>query len=428
MKVLVVGSGGREHALVWKILQSRRVTHVYCEPGNGGTAKETGRIQHGISRIEDLADFVRHEGIALTVVGPELPLTQGIVDHFEERKLPIIGPKMSAARLEGSKLFAKQFMVRHHIPTSPYLETASAAEARSVVEDGRFGFPLVIKADGLAAGKGVTIANDAHEAHLAIRQMLEDKVLGSAGNRVVIEQYLRGEEISFLIFTDGVHILPMVPSQDHKRVLDGDCGPNTGGMGAYSTDSLVSPELYRHIMDHIVRPTVLGMALEGNPYSGILYFGLMLTEEGPQVLEFNARMGDPETQPVLQRLRSDIVDVFEGILEKKLDQVHVQWSSGCSICVVLASGGYPHEFEKGKPISGICDAESLPGVKVFHAGTRLNNGDFVTSGGRVLGVTAHTENLRSAIDRVYQAVERIHFDNVHYRKDIGMKGLHRDAI
>ena len=428
MKVLVVGSGGREHALVWKILQSKRVAQVYCEPGNGGTAKETGRIQRGISRIEDLADFVTQEGISLTVVGPELPLTQGIVDYFEERKLLIIGPKMSAARLEGSKLFAKQFMLRHQIPTSPYLETNSAAEARSVVEEERFGFPLVIKADGLAAGKGVVIADDAQEAHLAIRQMLEDKVLGSAGNRVVIEKYLRGQEISFLVFTDGVHILPMVPSQDHKRVLDGDCGPNTGGMGAYSTDSLVSPELYRLIMNRIVRPTVQGMALEGNPYSGILYFGLMLTEEGPQVLEFNARMGDPETQPVLLRLRSDIVDVFEGILEKNLDQVRVQWSSGCGICVVLTSGGYPHDFEKGKPISGICEAEKLPGVKVFHAGTRLNEGNFVTSGGRVLGVTAHTEHLRSAIDLVYRAVERIHFDNVHYRKDIGVKGLHKDAI
>jgi phosphoribosylamine--glycine ligase len=428
MRVLVVGSGGREHALVWKILQSKRVTRVYCEPGNGGTAKETGCPQHGISRIEDLADFARHEGIALTIVGQELPLTQGIVDYFEKQKLPIIGPNLAAARLEGSKLFAKQFMQRHQIPTSPYLETGSAAEARSAVDDGRFGFPLVIKADGLAAGKGVVIANEAQEAHLAIRQMLEDKVLGSAGNRVVIEKYLRGEEISFLVFTDGVHILPMVPSQDHKRVFDGDCGPNTGGMGAYSTDSLVSPELCNLIMDRIVHPTVLGMAVEGNPYSGILYFGLMLTEEGPQVLEFNARMGDPETQPVLLRLRSDIVDVFEGILEKKLDRVHVQWSTGCGICVVLASGGYPHDFEKGKPISGICKAESLSGVKVFHAGTRLNDGDFVTSGGRVLGVTAHAENLRSAIDLVYRAVELIHFDNVHYRKDIGMKGLNRDAI
>jgi phosphoribosylamine--glycine ligase len=244
----------------------------------------------------------------------------------------------------------------------------------------------------------------------------------------VIEKYLQGEEISFLVFTDGVHILPMVPSQDHKRVLDGDRGPNTGGMGAFSSDSLVSPELCNFIMDRIVRPTVLGMAVEGNPYSGILYFGLMLTEEGPQVLEFNARMGDPETQPVLLRLRSDIVDVFEGILEKKLDQVHVQWSSGCGICVVLASGGYPHDFEKGKTISGICEAESLSGVKVFHAGTRLKDGDFVTSGGRVLGVTAHAENLRSAIDLVYRAVELIHFDNMRYRKDIGVKGLHRDAI
>ena len=423
MKVLVVGSGGREHALVWKILQSKRVARVYCEPGNGGTAQETGYPPQGISQIEDLAEFARRERIDLTIVGPELLLTEGIVDFFQRQELSIIGPSAAAARLEGSKLFAKRFMVRHRIPASPYLETASASEARSAVDDGHFGYPVVIKADGLAAGKGVVIAGDSREAHLAIGQILEDKVLGSAGNQIVIEKYLQGEEVSFLVFTDGVHILPMVPSQDHKRVMDNDLGPNTGGMGAYSTDSLVSPELYRLIMDRIVQPTVRGMAVEGTPYTGILYFGLMLTTEGPQVLEFNARMGDPETQPILLRLQSDIVDVFEGILEKRLDQVHVQWSPGCSICVVLASGGYPHAFEKGKPISGIREAESLFGVKVFHAGTRLNGGDFVTSGGRVLGVTAHAQNLKSAIDQAYRAVERIHFDKMHYRKDIGAKGL-----
>lgn len=423
MKVLVVGSGGREHALVWKILQSERVCRVYCEPGNGGTARETGLASHGISRIEDLAEFARSERIDLTVVGPELPLTQGIVDYFEKLNLPIIGPNSAAARLEGSKLFAKQFMERRNIPTGPYVRTASAKEARSVLEDGRFNYPLVIKADGLAAGKGVVIAGDPTEAHLAIRHLLEDRTLGPAGDQIVIEKYLEGEEVSFLVFTDGVHVLPMVPSQDHKRVFDGDCGPNTGGMGAYSTDWLLAPRLYRQVMERIVQPTILGMAEEGTPYRGILYFGLMLTAEGPQVLEFNARMGDPETQPVLFRMKSDIVEVFQGILEKKLDQVPLEWSPGCGICVVLASGGYPHVFEKGKPISGIAEAESLPGIKVFHAGTRLNGDQLVTAGGRVLGVTTQAENLKSAILRVYQAVDRIHFDKMHFRRDIGAKGL-----
>ena len=425
MKVLVVGSGGREHALVWKILQSRRVSRVYCEPGNGGTAREAGLPPHGFSRIEDLADFARDEGIDLTVVGPEVPLTQGIVDFFEKQKLPILGPNLAAARLEGSKLFAKQFMQRNNIPTSPYFKTASSEEARAILKDWCFGYPLVIKADGLAAGKGVVIAGDPREAQLAIRQMLEDRALGAAGDQILIEQYLVGEEVSFLVFTDGIHVLPMVPSQDHKRVFDGDCGPNTGGMGAYSTDWLLSPDLYRQVMDRIVYPTVLGMAAEGTPYRGILYFGLMLTADGPPVLEFNVRMGDPETQPVLFRMKSDIMDVFEGILEKKLDQVPIEWSPGCSICVVLASGGYPRVYEKGKPISGISEAENLSGIKVFHAGTGLNGNQLVTTGGRVLGVTAYAEDLRSAIGLVYQAVERIHFDKIHFRRDIGAKGLRK---
>jgi phosphoribosylamine--glycine ligase len=428
MKVLVVGSGGREHALVWKVLQSKRVSKVYCEPGNGGTAKETGSPPRGISRIEGLEAFVRQEGIDLTVVGPELPLTQGIVDHFERLGLAIIGPNRAAARLEGSKLFAKQFMQRHNIPTSPYLKTSSPVEAKAAIAEGRFGYPIVIKADGLAAGKGVVIAGNPQEAHLAIQQMLEDKVLGAAGEQIVIEKYLQGEEISFLVFTDGIHILPMVPSQDHKRVFDGDCGPNTGGMGAYSADWLLTTALYRQVMEEIVLPTIRGMATEGTPYRGILYFGLMLTPEGPQVLEFNARMGDPETQPVLLRLKSDIVDVFEGIMRKELDRVPIEWSPGCSVCVVLASGGYPRDFEKGKRISGISEAERIPGTKVFHAGTGLNGGEFVTTGGRVLGVTTYAGTLESAIDSVYRAVDCIHFDKMHFRRDIGAKGLKRMQV
>jgi phosphoribosylamine--glycine ligase len=427
MKVLVVGSGGREHALVWKILQSSKVSKVFCEPGNGGTAKETRSLPHGISRIEDLEAFVQEQRIDLTVVGPELPLTQGIVDHFERCGLAIIGPNRAAARLEGSKLFAKQFMQRHNIPTSPYLKTSSAVEAKAAVAESRFGYPLVIKADGLAAGKGVFIAGNPQEAGLAIQQMLDDKLLGTVGQQIVIEKYLEGEEVSFLVFTDGIHILPMVPSQDHKRVFDGDCGPNTGGMGAYSADWLLTPALYRQVMEQIVLPTIQGMAAEGTPYRGILYFGLMLTPEGPQVLEFNARMGDPETQPVLFRLKSDIVDVFEGIINNELDRVPIEWSPGCSVCVVLASGGYPRAFEKGKRISGISEAERRPSIKVFHAGTGFHGSEFVTTGGRVLGVTAYAETLGSAIDSVYRAVDCIHFDKMHFRRDIGAKGLKKNA-
>ena len=425
MKVLVVGSGGREHALVWKILQSKRISQVYCEPGNGGTARETGVPARGISRIGDLADFVRQERVDLTVVGPEIPLTLGIVDHFQKLGLAIVGPNAAAARLEGSKLFAKQFMQRHGIPTSRYLQTTSPVEARATVEDGCFGYPLVIKADGLAAGKGVVLAENAREAHQAIHEMLEERVLGAAGEQIVIERFLEGEEVSFLVFTDGSHVLPMIPSQDHKRVFDGDCGPNTGGMGAYSADWLLPPEINRQVMDRIVHPTIQGMASEGTPYKGILYFGLMLTAEGPQVLEYNARLGDPETQPVLFRLKSDLLDVFEGMLEGDLDQVPLAWAPGCSVCVVMASGGYPGEFERGKPISGLKEIEGLPAVKVFHAGTGYNGRSFLTAGGRVLGVTSCSETLRTAIDLAYQAVGRIHFDKMHFRRDIGAKGLRK---
>jgi phosphoribosylamine--glycine ligase len=423
MKILVIGSGGREHALVWKIQQSKKVTEVFCAPGNGGTAREARNLPLAVDQIDELARCARQEKIDLTVVGPELPLTLGIVDHFKEMGLQIIGPTAAAAQLESSKTFAKEFMHRHHIPTSPYVRTASPVEALSLVRSGGFGFPLVIKADGLASGKGVIIAQDVKEADLAVQQIMQARVLGNAGERIIIEQYLRGEEISFQVFSDGIHVLPMVPSQDHKAVFDNDLGPNTGGMGAYSADGLLSPELHQQIMRTIVSPTIEGMSAEGVPYCGVLYFGLMLTPDEIKVLEFNARLGDPETQPTLFRLESDIIDIFEAMLERRLNQVQLRWDQNCSVCVVLASGGYPGKYEEGKSINGIEEAESLGNVKVFHAGTETREDRLVSRGGRVLGVTAKSETLRSAINMAYRGVEEIHFDKMHYRSDIGRKGL-----
>ena len=427
MRILVVGSGGREHALVWKIRQSPKVKKIYCEPGNGGTIGETRIPSAGISQIDELIRFAQAEQIDLTVVGPELPLTQGIVDHFERHGLRIVGPTAAAAQLEASKLFAKEFMQRHRIPTAHYARASSSAQALALIREDNFGFPLVIKADGLAAGKGVIIAQDLDEAELTIQRIMQEKILGLAGENVILEEFLRGEEVSFLVFSDGTHTLPMVPSQDHKTVFDDDLGPNTGGMGAYSADWILTPELHQHILKTIVTPTLQGMAAEGTPYRGILYFGLMLTEQGPKVLEFNARMGDPETQPVLFRLQTDLVDVFEAILERRLDQVELRWDNDCSVCVVLASGGYPGNFERGKVISGLSEADALPNVKVFHAGTELNAGQWITSGGRVLGVTAKGQTLQSAINLAYEAVVKIHFDGMHYRRDIGRKGLKKQA-
>jgi phosphoribosylamine--glycine ligase len=427
MKVLVVGSGGREHALAWKIQQSRKVTRVYCEPGNGGTAGETRYVSAGISRIGELAYFAKREQIDLTIVGPELPLTEGIVDRFESEGLRIIGPSAAAAKLEGSKIFAKEFMQRHRVPTSTYIVTSSPVQAAASIRQGGFSFPLVIKADGLAAGKGVVIAKNLEEADSTIQKMMQERVLGAAGERVIIEEFLQGEEASFLVFSDGVHVLPMVPCQDHKAVFEGDLGPNTGGMGAYSADWILSPELHQQVMKTIVTPTIQGMAAEGTPYRGILYFGLMLTDNGVKVLEFNARLGDPETQPILFRLQSDLVDIFEGLLERRLDRVNLRWDEGCSICVVVASGGYPGKFEKGKEINGLAEAEAHPNVKVFHAGTEIKNGRVVSSGGRVLGVTAKAKTLQSAIDLAYKATQEIHFDRMHYRRDIGRKGLNKET-
>lgn len=423
MKVLVVGGGGREHALAWKIRQSPKVGQLYCAPGNGGIAADARMVPLAADNLEGLLNFALEEGIDLTVVGPELPLTLGIVDLFQAAGLKIIGPTQQAARLEGSKVFAKEFMRRHGIPTAGYFQSSSPGEALEILERRDIAFPLVIKADGLAAGKGVIMAAHKEEARQAIREIMQERVLGAAGDQVLIEEFLVGEEISFLVFSDGVYALPMVPSQDHKRIFDEDQGPNTGGMGAYSRDSILSPDQGQQVMESIVYPLLRGMAAEGAPYRGILYVGLMLTREGPKVLEFNVRMGDPETQPVLFRLKSDLVEVFEAISAGSLDRLHLEWDAGCSVCVVLASGGYPGKYATGLPISGIEDAEKIAGVKVFHAGTALRDGKLTTSGGRVLGVTAVGPLLQSAMARAYQAVGNIHFEKMHYRHDIGAKGL-----
>ncbi len=423
MKILVVGSGGREHALVWKICRSPRVTKVYCAPGNGGTAAIARNVPLAVDDLSALTAFALEQRIDLTVVGPELPLVLGIVDRFESHGVSIVGPSAAASRLEGSKIFAKEFMKRHKVPTAAYLPCNSVTEALAAVRRAELGYPLVIKADGLAAGKGVVIAKDQRQAESTVERMMIHRVFGKAGERLLMEEYLTGQEVSFLVFSDGEHFLPMVPSQDHKTVFDNDQGPNTGGMGAYSTDGILSLEQQRKILQSIVEPTIRGMAAEGTPYRGILYVGLMLTSQGIKVLEFNARMGDPETQPVLFRLENDLVGVLQAISEQTLDSVQLQWDRACSICVVMASGGYPGKFQKGRLIQGIAEADALEQVKVFHAGTRLKDGQFITAGGRVLGVTAKAVDLPAAIARVYQALKKVQFEQMHYRSDIGSKGL-----
>ena len=423
MKVLVIGSGGREHALAWKIARSPLVDKVFCAPGNGGTASIAENVPLAVGDLPGLTQFVLDRSIDLTVVGPELPLVLGIVDRFQSRGLAIVGPAAAAARLEGSKIFAKDFMKRHHVPTAACQVCNSLEEALESIRRGDLGFPLVVKADGLAAGKGVVIAQDRQQAESAVEQMMRRRVFGEAGERVLLEECLRGREASFLVFSDGEHFLPMVPSQDHKRVFDRDRGPNTGGMGAYSADGILSAEERREVVQAIVEPTIRGMATEGSPFRGVLYVGLMLTPDGIRVLEYNVRLGDPEAQPVLFRLENDLVEVLQAIHTQTLDSVRLRWVSACSVCVVLAAGGYPGKYPTGKPIQGVGDAEAEGQVTVFHAGTRLQDGQLVTSGGRVLGVTAKDADLPSAVARVYRAVERVRFEPMHFRTDIGRQGL-----
>lgn len=423
MKVLVIGSGGREHAIVWKLSQSRHVDKIYCATGNAGIAEIAECIDVDMSNFDALLDLVRYEWIDLTIVGPEEPLSRGIVDAFEKEGRRIVGPTKAAAQLESSKVFAKEFMKRHRIPTAEYKVFTSYFHAEDYVR--MKGAPIVIKADGLAAGKGVIVASTVDEAIDALRLIMKDGAFGNAGNKVIVEECLKGEEASFMVFTDGKTIVPMVSSQDHKRVFDDDKGPNTGGMGAYSPAPVITKELESIVMNTIIRPTIEGLRSEGIKYKGILYAGLMIDNGQPNVLEFNCRLGDPETQAVLLRLDTDLVDICMAIADEKLADVNITWKDEASVCVVLASGGYPGKYEKGKIISGLNEVKTMEEVVVFHAGTAFNNNETVTNGGRVLGVTALGKDIKAAKERAYEAVEKIYFEGMHYRKDIADKALNR---
>ena len=421
MKVLVIGSGGREHALVWKLRQSPRVSHIYCAPGNGGICEEAECVAADIKSLPSLISVAAQLQPDLTVIGPELPLTLGVVDEFNRRGWRIFGPSQAAAQLEASKSFAKQFLQRHHIPTAPYAICNSPEEVRDAL--GHFHTPVVVKADGLAAGKGVVIAKTKDEAIAVAGEMLSGKMLGQAGARVILEECLQGDELSFLVFSDGERVAPLVAAQDHKRLDDGDTGPNTGGMGAYSSPAIIDDKMRDWLVNHIARPVVAGMKAEGNEFKGVLYCGLMMTARGPMVLEFNCRFGDPETQPILMRLESDLVEAIEASIEGRISEGDFRWSNDASVCVVMASGGYPGTFDSGKKIGGLEQAAAMPGSKVFHAGTTRRDGSYYTSGGRVLGVTARASDLASAVKRVYEAVSVIGFEGAHYRKDIAARAL-----
>ena len=421
MKVLVFGSGGREHALVWKLRQSPRISKLYCAPGNGGIADDAELLPVDLKSVESMVALGEQLRPDLTVVGPELPLTLGVVDEFTRRGWPVFGPTKAAAQLEASKSFAKEFLQRHRIPTAHYAICDSVEEVRAALT--HFHLPVVVKADGLAAGKGVVIAASKEEAARAAAEMLSGKMVGQAGLRVVLEECLKGEELSFLVLSDGERVAPLVAAQDHKRVGDGDTGPNTGGMGAYSTADIVDDKMRDWLVNHIARPVVEGMKAEGAEFKGVLYCGLMMTARGPMVLEFNCRFGDPETQPILMRLESDLVDALEASIAGRVSEGDFTWSRDASVCVVMASGGYPGTFEVGKMITGLDDAAAVEGVKVFHAGTSKRDGAFYTAGGRVLGVSARGADLETAVSRAYQACEKIRFDGAHYRKDIAGRAM-----
>ncbi len=424
MKVLVIGGGGREHALAWKLAQSPRVQQVYVAPGNGGTALDNRLVNVAVTDVKALADFAQAEKIALTVVGPEAPLAAGVVDEFRARGLRIFGPTKAAAQLESSKAFAKDFMQRHGIPTALYVTFTDAAAAHAHVD--KVGAPIVIKADGLAAGKGVVVAMTLAEAHEAVDWMLQDNKLGvqhnEGGARVVIEEFLQGEEASFIVLADGKNVLALATSQDHKRLLDGDAGPNTGGMGAYSPAPVVTPNVHAKAMQEIILPTLAGMAKDGIPFTGFLYAGLMIDAQGnPKTLEFNCRMGDPETQPIMMRLKSDLFDVFMHATEQTLDQVELQWDRRFALGVVVAAGGYPLDPRKGDVVTGLPD--EAPDAVVFHAGTAHKDGQTVTSGGRVLCVTALGDSAKMAQSRAYEMLAGIRFEGMQFRRDIGWRAI-----
>ncbi|MEO9524274.1 MULTISPECIES: phosphoribosylamine--glycine ligase [Marinobacter] len=426
MNILVIGNGGREHALAWKAAQSPVADRVFVAPGNAGTAREPGleNVNIDVMDLDGLANFAATNNVGLTIVGPEAPLVAGIVDQFEERGLRVFGPSAGAAQLEGSKAFTKDFLARQKIPTAAYANFTDVEEALAYVREQ--GAPIVVKADGLAAGKGVIVAMTLAEAEDAIRDMLAGNAFGDAGSRVVIEEFLDGEEASFIVMVDGEHVLAMATSQDHKRVGDGDTGPNTGGMGAYSPAPVVTADVHQRIMDEVIYPTVRGMAAEGHPYKGFLYAGLMIDGNGtPKVIEFNCRFGDPETQPIMLRMQSDLVELCGAAIDGKLDQCRSDWDDRASVGIVLAAGGYPAGYNKGDAISGLPETE-IDGEKVFHAGTKLQGEQVVTNGGRVLCATALGKSVTEAQQRAYELAAKIHWDGVFYRKDIAFRAIARE--
>ena len=417
--ILVLGSGGREHAIIWSISKDPKVKKIFCAPGNAGTSNISKNVQLNIMNNNEIFEFVKSEEINLIIVGPEQPLVMGIVDQFNEKGLRIFGPSARAAELEGSKSFSKNIMNKYGLPTAEYKNFSSAKEAEEYINDKSC--PLVVKADGLAAGKGVLLCRTTEEALIAVNTIMKNRFFGAAGDQIVIEEFLEGQEISVLAFSDGKTVLLMDSAQDHKAAFDGDKGPNTGGMGAYSPAPVFTEVMQQKVRDKIMLPMVRAMKQEGRPYKGVLYAGLMLTKTGPQILEFNARFGDPETQPLLVRMDSDIIPIFEACIDGTLDQCQLNWKDKSSVCVVMAASGYPDSYEKGKFISGLKTANSIPEVVVFHAGTKKQNGKIVTNGGRVLSVTATGENTSSAIERAYEAVNQITWEGIHYRKDIGYR-------
>jgi phosphoribosylamine--glycine ligase len=421
MKVLIFGSGGREHALAWAVKRSKRVTEVVCAPGNGGILESARCVPVDLKDLDEMVRVAVEEQPSLTIVGPELPLSLGLVDALQERGLRVFGPTRAAAMLESSKSFAKRFLQRHNIPTANYDVCTTAEKLEKCVEI--FHPPIVVKADGLAAGKGVLICQSRDSAVEAARGLFSGSLLGEAERQVVIEEFLTGDEISFLCLSDGQHVAPLVPAQDHKRVGEGDTGPNTGGMGVYSTDTLLEPGMIEWILHHIAEPTVRGMAEEGTPFVGVLYCGLMMTARGPEVLEFNARFGDPETQAILLRLESDLVEILEACIDGRLEETEIRWSQGASACVIASSAGYPGSYKTGLTISGLKSAERVPGIQIFHSGSVRLGDQLVTSGGRVLGVAARATSLKEALDRAYQAMAEIQFEGIYYRRDIGHRAL-----
>lgn len=420
MKILVIGGGGREHALTWKIAQSPRVEKIWCAPGNPGTLSLAENVNLSPEDIPGLLDFASQQKIDLTVVGPEVPLVLGIVDAFEQKGLKVFGPSKKAAVLEGSKVFAKRFMERHDIPTGAFAVTENVHEAKNILSSGKFSFPVVVKADGLAAGKGAIICRDLSSAGKTVDEIMVEKKFGDAGNRVLIEEFLRGKEVSFIVVADGQNAVSLVTTMDHKAVYDGGEGPNTGGMGAISPSPYTDDRLFNEVMDTIVTPTIAHLSEEGRKFKGVLYVGLMLTEEGPKVLEYNCRFGDPETQPQMLRMESDLVDLLMGSVEENLSGFEVKWSPQASGCVVLASGGYPVQYKKGLVIEGLDKTGTIPGITIFHAGTKYEDGSYYTNGGRVLNLCALGRDIPAAMALIYRAVSEISFEGMHYRTDIGI--------